>query len=644
MLSACSGDEDRLGPMTGTRAGSGGRALNTGGAAGISGGPCVESISCRGNTEVTRTCIGDKASDSERDCSALSQSCQPNLGCGVCRPGAGRCQGDGAEKCNAQGTAYEPVATCDSAAGEVCVESTAACVNLCQQAQASNSYIGCEYWPAALLNSQVEPEFEFAAVVANPQRVTAQVRVTLGTRQVATVEVPPSELRAIKLPWLDALKGTSQVERSALLSPGAYRLTSNVPVTVYQFNPLEYRLDRDCEGERDPNAPADPNPGECFSYSNDASLLLPTHVLTGDYIVVSRATMLQRIEFPGGPLGSSQVAIKSPGFFAVIGAEAGNTDVEITVKSHVEASLDGAVMELAPGERATFSVAQGAVLQIVAKAPMTCTPGPSDTMVNAAGDVIEIRTYCRVGADYDLTGSEVHASGKVAVISGHNCGFVPYQRWACDHHEEALFPLQAWGKDYTVAITEPLRQEPNVIRVVSGADGNRIHIEPSIQTEPPMTMNDVSLNRGDFVEFETHDDFRITGSEALLVAQFLVGQDYEGIGTAGDMGLGDPSLSLAVPTEQFRRQYSVLAPETFPLNYLNVVAHENAQVELDGDTVTGFRPIRGTGMVTARVKIDPGPHELVSSDFFGVVSYGFGTYTSYMVPAGLDLAPINIVD
>ena len=110
------------------------------------------------------------------------------------------------------------------------------------------------------------------------------------------------------------------------------------------------------------------------------------------------------------------------------------------------------------------------------------------------------------------------------------------------------------------------------------------------------------------------------------------------------MGLGDPSLSLAVPTEQFRRQYSVLAPETFPVNYLNVIAHEDAEVKLDGRAVTGFRPIPNTGMVTARVKVDPGPHELDSTDFFGVVSYGFGTYTSYMVPAGLDLAPINIVE
>jgi hypothetical protein len=146
------------------------------------------------------------------------------------------------------------------------------------------------------------------------------------------------------------------------------------------------------------------------------------------------------------------------------------------------------------------------------------------------------------------------------------------------------------------------------------------------------------------VEFEAAEDFRVTGTAALLVAQFLVGQDYAGIATAGPMGLGDPSLSLAVPTEQFRRSYSVLAPATFVRNYLNVIAPVDGAVEIDGEPVTGFQPVGDTGMATARVAVDPGQHELTSSDFFGVVSYGFGTYTSYMVPGGLDLTPINTVE
>jgi hypothetical protein len=186
-------------------------------------------------------------------------------------------------------------------------------------------------------------------------------------------------------------------------------------------------------------------------------------------------------------------------------------------------------------------------------------------------------------------------------------------------------------------MTEPLREEPNFVRVLSGADANQITFDPAIVT-------DITLNRGEMAEFEATEDFRVTGTGALLVAQFLVGQDYAGIATAGPMGLGDPSLSLAVPIEQYRRSYTVLAPNTFVLNYVNVIANAGAEVELDGMPITGFREVAGTGLASARIEIEPGSHALESNDFFGVVSYGFGTYTSYMVPGGLDLKPINTVE
>lgn len=597
---------------------------------------CSEGLSCRGDVEVTRTCVAGEAHEVERDCAPQGQVCQLGVGCAACRPGSGKCDGSQAQVCRPDGSGFDVQDECDLAIGEVCSDTDGGCLNLCAEAEASHSYIGCEYWPTPALNSQLDPEFEFAVAIANPQRVPAQVTVRLGATMLAQAEVAPGALETVTLPWIVALKGVSQEERSALVTPGAYRLQSNVPVTVYQFNPLEYRIEQDCVSEHLVDVPDAENPqidGQCFSYSNDASLLLPTHVLTGDYMVVSRSTMLNRIE-----TAQFDLLAKSPGFFAVVGVEAREVQVQVTVTAHVIASVDGAVAALAPGEQGSFTLAQGDVLQIVADAPTECGTGPQDTGVDPnTNQIVEIRTYCEVGPEYDLTGSEVHADGKLAVISGHNCGFVPFDRWACDHQEEAIFPLQAWGQDYLVAMTEPLRDEPNIVRVVSGADGNQIHFDPAVAA-------DVTLDHGAILEFEVAEDFRVTGTGALLVAQFLVGQDYAGIATAGAMGLGDPSLSLAVPTEQFRRSYSVLAPATFVQNYVNVIAPVDGAVEIDGEPITGFQPVGSTGMATARVAVDPGQHELSSSDFFGVVSYGFGTYTSYMVPGGLDLTPINTVE
>ncbi len=52
---------------------------------------------------------------------------------------------------------------------------------------------------------------------------------------------------------------------------GAYRLRSDLPVTVSQFNPFEYNA-TGADGLA------------VYSYTNDATLLLPAHVLTGDYV------------------------------------------------------------------------------------------------------------------------------------------------------------------------------------------------------------------------------------------------------------------------------------------------------------------------------------------------------------------------
>jgi hypothetical protein len=44
----------------------------------------------------------------------------------------------------------------------------------------------------------------------------------------------------------------------------------------------------------------------------------------------------------------------------------------------------------------------------------------------------------------------------------------------------------------------------------------------------------------------------------MLVSQFLVGQNYDG--SPGTMGMGDPAMSFAIPTEQFRTEYTFSPP------------------------------------------------------------------------------------
>jgi len=145
------------------------------------------------------------------------------------------------------------------------------------------------------------------------------------------------------------------------------------------------------------------------------------------------------------------------------------------------------------------------------------------------------------------------------------------------------------------------------------------------------------------IEFEASEDFRVTGGDAIQVAQFLVGQEYAGFNPMPEEGQGDPSLSLAIPTEQFRSEYTFLAPVTYDSSFVTVIASGGQDVAVDGVAVTGWRPVGSTGMQTARVPIAGGTHHATSSRAFGIVVYGFGSYTSYMYPGGLDLELIFLI-
>ena len=46
-------------------------------------------------------------------------------------------------------------------------------------------------------------------------------------------------------------------------------------------------------------------------------------------------------------------------------------------------------------------------------------------------------------------------------------------------------------------------------------------------------------------------------------------------------------------------------------------------------------------MSSGQIRIPPGPHSITGDHAFGVYVYGFGSYTSYFVPGGLDFRPIT---
>lgn len=572
-----------------------------------------------------------------KQCPAGCAKCDEEGNCINCTPGEKMCVGQDVVICNDEGKAGSTVKTCSGA--DTCVGGE--CTNACASAAAGNSYIGCDYWPVTLANSQLNKAFSFAVAVANPASSpdlstgVASVTVTRGTQVVKTVNVQPGAVEVIQLPWVQELalvaasSDAQATYASALVANGAYHLTSNLPVTVYQFNPLEYETASSATCFDSVEEPSN----KCHSYTNDASLLIPTPVLGQDYYALARQTF---------GLSSGLVTPGTPGFFAVVGTE-DNTTVTVTYNAYVLAG--NGVATQAPGSTATYTLNAGSVLQVMSDTAMShsyTAGGKNYPDSSSHSDPDYGIFYVDGGPQYDLTGSHIVADKPVAVFGGHACAFVPYYRWACDHLEEQLLPTGTLGQNVIVAPTKPLtaapKDEPNVWRIMSGTDGN------SLTFDPPTVAQAQTLNAGEYFEFESKVPFKVSGTGRVAVAQFIVGQNYNGITAEPELDKwGDPSFGLGIPVEQYRSSYNFLVPSTYVKSYVTIIAPANSEIMLNNMPVQGtFTPIGQTGYGYLWLEIQAGAHHLSSSSKFGITVAGVAPYTSYLYPGGLDLNVIPI--
>ncbi|HEY5925348.1 MAG TPA: IgGFc-binding protein [Kofleriaceae bacterium] len=539
-------------------------------------GPCATGeTACYGNT--FQTCVGGKFVD-QQDC---PEACSPGLGCTLCMVGAATCNGNTATVCNESGTGYEDV-LCDPTQGLSCDPAAAGgCVGACAPKSLGTSYIGCDYYPTIMGNTTMNT-FDFAVAIANTAASDAVVTIDGGPLTATqTVTVPPDRVVVQMLPWHTALKlcnpastddcqlNPAMIQPAALAVKGAFHLRSTLPVTVYQFSPLQYTK------------------GSAFSYTNDASLLLPTNVWRSRYFAAAW----------------QHTAGVNPTELAVT-AMKDNTKVTITAK-------------------ASTNAAQGA--------PAFTQGVPQSVMLNQ-GDVIEIASFTG-----DLTGSLIDADKPVQLLSGHFCANVPDGFAACDHLEESIFPVDTLGTQYMInapAVTTIPTGKVEVVRIIATGGATTLTYDPP-QAGAPTTI----AQAGDFVELSMNAaSFKITADQKVLVAQYMSGQ------TAGG-NTGDPAMALAVPVEQFRTEYLFHAPTNYESNYVDVTAPVGASVMLDGAPLS-FAPIGTTGYSLARVyPLGPGPnndgnHSIQGNMAFGITVYGYGQYTSYWYPGGLDLNTI----
>jgi hypothetical protein len=587
------------------------------------------------------------------------EACADMLGCVQCQPGTNYCKDGNVVACDSTGTPGQIVQMC--AGVDTC--SNAQCVDACNDAAQNRSYIACEYWAvdldnaievvtdargdllvptagscaaftasipglvpdtlpiciktqgqfilttgrcdpqaggntgcpaqytcnptqqACVLDAQHSP---FAIVVSNPQARDTTVTVTGPGGQTITQTVAAGQVQAI-MPQMSGAIPDQSVEYSQQ-AKHAYKVTSDLPIVAYQFNPLD----------------------NVNVFSNDASLLIPRTTFDVDYYAMSWPTLDRR---------SGSPSLQDYYGYVTIVAYADGTQIDVTPTAAVQASAS--LSTIAAGATQSFTLNSFDVLQLEASGP--------------AGDLTGTHVTSPNMMPFGMFGGHMAASfGETTPPDS------THTRGPCcaDHLEEMVFPKSTWGKQFAIARSQQRTNEPDYLRIMAQKPNTSVAFDPapSAMVSGDCTM----LQPGTFCDVKVQGDTEITATDPILIGHYLESSIWQNNQGAA-VGNGDPSMAIAVPTEQYRTDYTILIPSAYAMNYVSISAALTGAVTVDGTSVTLSPFPSATPMHrVARVPLTAGQHTIHCPDTCGVLVYGYSDAVSYMFAGGLDLKQIVI--
>ena len=598
---------------------------------------------CASETALKK-CAEDGSGFIAEPCFALDGSptqCKLPGVCGECAPGSKTCDTKDSTlvlNCNAAGE-WEPGETCDGEQGKQCFNGL--CAKACEINVKANSYIGCYFWATDLDNAFVPggkrgyydaAGAQYAVVVSNPSdKLAANIKIETNQGEVKydsqaneldLSPLKPGELRVFNLPPRN-INGTVKAKL-------AYKISSSIPITAYQFNPLE----------------------NVNVFSNDASLLLPDELLGKYYMVMSREQSFSVLR----------------GFVTIVATLGGQTTVNVSfakTAGKTLASSDGKIKVYKGGENGEFILNQWDTLNIETDQVGSDLTG---TIVTATKRVAVFAGSEAANAP-NTNRCDVSTCSAKELDSGIKCGVCAYddktpcykneqcsQFITCcaDHLEMQMFPIKTWGSHYVAVKLFERGQESDYWRIMAAEDGTKITTIPPIKDQQGKNVYVPVLNQGEWYEIETKSSFEIIAKKAdgspapIMVGHFMASQDAPDPNTVGpqpgDAGTGDPAFLLAIPVEQWRDEFVFLTPNKYAMNYISVAAPLDASVTFDGKPLAPeyFEKVSKNYKMT-RIFVGEGVHRVKADQPVAVDVYGFDQYVSYGYPAGLDLKDLKLV-
>jgi hypothetical protein len=159
-------------------------------------------------------------------------------------------------------------------------------------------------------------------------------------------------------------------------------------------------------------------------------------------------------------------------------------------------------------------------------------------------------------------------------------------------------------------------------------------------TTLPAPYDKFTIQPGEVVTTWTQKDFTVTADKPVMIGQILLSNQY-----VDGAYIGDPSLTLFAPVEQWRTEYVFLAPGSWSENWVVITTDVTTQVVIDGSVPTNCikEPagiLDNVPYESRRCPIKAGSHYLTGDKPFGIMAYGYGAAGSYAHVGGANVKKI----
>jgi hypothetical protein len=450
----------------------------------------------------------------------------------------------------------------------------------CMQADMGYSTVGCLFYGVDLDSHDAAENQQFAIAVSNVQQ--AQVATVVVERKqngvwqavAGPTMVQPLSLQSFNLPAFNQ-------DDSGIKAGGAYRLTSDVPIIAYQFNPVD----------------------GSSSFLSDASMLYPS--ATWDRF--NQVVGWRVINDGFGDQGSYLTIVASV------------DDTNVTITPSVATLAGPGIPAGQPGQPFMIQLDEGDIAEVMTKTP------------NASLTGTRVETP-------DL-------NHKVAVFSGNECTFIPTNVFACDHLEEQIAGVRLWGLHFIASrVPNRSANDPSLWQIYASEDDTQITINANAAVTG-IPMNNFMLDAGQVLEFYAGGnamhpgDFEVNADKPIAVLNYMTGAS-----NAGANNTGDPAMVQLSPVEQFLPRYVVLVPGTWITDVAVVARPAGAEILLDGVAIADnlFVQVANTNYEVARVPVADGVHVFDGGEeSFSVVIVGYDSFDSYAYLGGTGTGIIN---